>query len=127
MFAAGWTWASGGVVSTPADANRFVRQYVKASARAKSFRFIRGGSSEPPGPGQNAAGLALFRYQTRCGTVYGHTGNTAGYTQFIASNRQGSRSATVSINAQITPSSDAARFRDLRRIFELAVCAALAH
>jgi D-alanyl-D-alanine carboxypeptidase len=64
---------------------------------------------------------------TRCGTVYGHTGNTAGYTQFVAANRNGSRSATVSVNAQITPSSDAARFRHLRRIFELSVCAALAH
>ena len=103
LFAAGWTWASGGVVSTPADANRFVRRYVKQSARSEQFRFVPGGSSEPPGPGTNSAGLALFRYQTRCGTVYGHTGNTAGYTQFIAANRDGSRSATVSVNAQITP------------------------
>ena len=127
LFAAGWTWASGGVVSTPADANRFVRRYVKQSARSEQFRFVTGGSSEPPGPGTNSAGLALFRYQTRCGTVYGHTGNTAGYTQFIAANRDGSRSATVSVNAQITPTSDAPRFRQLRRIFELSVCAALAH
>ena len=29
-FAAGWTWASGGIVSTPADATRFVRGYVRA-------------------------------------------------------------------------------------------------
>jgi len=27
--------------------------------------------------------MALFRYQTRCGVVFGHTGNTPGYTQFI--------------------------------------------
>jgi hypothetical protein len=31
-----------------------------------------------------------------------------------------------SINAQITPKDDPARFRDLRRIDALAVCAALA-
>ena len=87
-FAAGWAWASGGVVSTPADANRFVRGYVHGDETTPAvllgqFKF-RAGSSEPPGPGTNSAGLAVFRYQTKCGTVYGHTGNTAGFTQFIA-------------------------------------------
>ena len=41
----------------------------------------------------------MFRYRTRCGTVYGHTGNTAGYTQFIAATRDGSRSVSVSVSA----------------------------
>ncbi|MGY1603177.1 hypothetical protein [Geodermatophilus sp. SYSU D00815] len=36
--------------------------------------------SELPGPGENSAGPALFRYDTRCGTVQGHTGNTLGHT-----------------------------------------------
>ncbi len=130
VFAAGWTWASGGVVSTPADANRFVRGYVAgkltdAATQAAQFTFVKG-SSEPPGPGKNRAGLAVFRYQTRCGTMYGHTGNTAGYTQFIAASKDGSRSVSVSINAQITPNSNAKRFRELRTIYELAVCAAFA-
>lgn len=74
----------------------------------------------------NSAGLAIFRYRTRCGTVYRHTGNTAGYTQFIAASKNGSRSVVVSINGQITPKDHPARFRDLRRIYVLAVCAALA-
>ncbi len=69
---------------------------------------------------------AIFRYKTRCGTVYGHTGNTPGYTQFISATRDGSRSATVAVNAQITPGSDAKTFAKLRNIFELAVCAAVA-
>jgi len=130
LFAAGWTWASGGVVSTPGDAARFVRGYVGGAivdrkARAAQFRFIPGASSEPPGPGANAAGLGLFRYETRCGTVYGHTGNTPGYTQFISATADGTRSAIVSINGQITPDRDAAAFAELRRIYELAVCAAL--
>ena len=56
------------------------------------------------GPGTNSAGLAIFRYATRCGTVYGHTGNTSGYTQFAAATADGSRSVVVSVNAQITPS-----------------------
>ena len=129
-FAAGWAWASGGIVSTPADANRFVRGYVYGDTTIPSVTLaqlkFRSGSSEPPGPGTNSAGLGVFRYRTRCGTLYGHTGNTPGFTQFIASSRDGTRSTTVSINAQITPKSDPKRFADLRRIFTLAACAALA-
>jgi D-alanyl-D-alanine carboxypeptidase len=129
IFAAGWAWASGGVVSTPEDANEFVRRYVAgqetdAETHAQQFRFVPGGSSEPPGPGTNSAGLAIFRYQTRCGTVYGHTGNTLGYTQFISATADGKRSATVSINARITPELNPARFAELRELYELAVCAA---
>jgi D-alanyl-D-alanine carboxypeptidase len=130
-FAAGWSWASGGIVSTPRDLNRFIRAYVRGAltdkaTRAQQFRFVPGGNSEPPGPGANAAGLAIFRYRTRCGTVYGHTGNTAGYTQFAAATGDGSASVTVTVSAQVTPSSDAQRFPELRELFTLAVCAALA-
>lgn len=131
IVAAGWSWASGGVLSTPADANRFIRAYVRGAetsraARSSQFRFINGGMSEPPGPGTNAAGLALFRYTTPCGTVYGHTGNTPGYTQFIAATSDGARSVTVSANTQLTPKGGAAPFGRLRTIYGLAVCAALA-
>jgi D-alanyl-D-alanine carboxypeptidase len=131
VFAAGWSWASGGINSTPADANRFIRAYARGAetnpvTRAEQFRFVGGSNSEPPGPGANAAGLAIFRYATGCGTVYGHTGNTAGYTQFIAATRDGSRSVTVSVNAQITPKTAAAPFEALRKIYGLAVCSALA-
>lgn len=129
VFAAGWAWASGGVVSTPRDANAFVRAYVRGQGldrktRAAQLTFIPG-SSEPTGPGTNSAGLSLFRYQTRCGTVYGHTGNTAGYTQFVAASRNGRSSTVVSINAQITPHGSPQAFTELRRIYALAVCAAL--
>jgi D-alanyl-D-alanine carboxypeptidase len=129
FFAAGWAWASGGIVSTPGDATLFVRGYVGGAlidqnTRAAQFQF-RLGESDPPGPGVNSAGLALFRYDTTCGTVYGHTGNTAGYTQFIAATADGRRSVVVSINGQITPKVDADHFPELRRIYELAVCAAL--
>ncbi len=128
VFAAGWTWASGGVVSTPTDLVHFIQGYARGATtnsktRAAQFTF-RPGSSEPPGPGVNSAGLAIFRYQTSCGTVYGHTGNTAGYTQFIAATADGRHAVAVSVNAQITPKSNPTRFVDLRHIFELAVCAA---
>ncbi|HSK82569.1 MAG TPA: serine hydrolase domain-containing protein, partial [Rubrobacter sp.] len=131
-FAAGWAWASGGIVSTPADLNDFIRAYVGGKlfderTQAKQRRVIEGGSSEPPGPGTNSAGLAIFRYQTRCGTVWGHTGNTSGYTQFAAASADGRRSVTVSINALHTlVSGSPVVFDALRRAEELAVCAALA-
>jgi D-alanyl-D-alanine carboxypeptidase len=132
VVAAGWAWASGGIVSTPADLNDFIRGYVGGKlfdrqTRAKQRRVVEGGSSEPPGPGKNSAGLGIFRYETRCGTVWGHTGNTPGYTQFMAASPNGSRSVTVSVNTQLTPTSDRpAVFEALRRAEGLAVCAALA-
>jgi D-alanyl-D-alanine carboxypeptidase len=129
VIAAGWSWASGGVVSTPADSNRFIRADAAGrltdAATRRAQLATRPGSSEPPGPGVNRAGLSIFEYRTRCGTVYGHTGNTLGYTHFMAATRDGQRSVSVSVNAQITPSTAAATFPSLRRVFTLAVCAAL--
>jgi D-alanyl-D-alanine carboxypeptidase len=131
IIAAGWAWASGGIVSTPSDLNTFIRGYVKGKlynlqTRAQQRRVFEGGRSDPPGPGKNSAGLGIFRYEKKCGTVWGHTGNTFGYTQFIAASPDGKRSATVSINAQITPTvGDPDAFKALRRAEGLAVCAAL--
>lgn len=133
VLAGGWSWASGGIVSTPLDMNRFIRGYVGGElfgrqVAAEQARFIPGGS-EPTGPGRNTAGLALFRYDTRCGTVLGHTGNTLGYTQFFAASRDGRRSVTMSINVQRTQKSTGQEgqvFAALRAAEEDAVCAALA-
>ena len=130
LFAAGWAWASGGIVSTPRDANAFIRGYVRGATTSTTVRraqfTFRRGSSEPPGPGVNSAGLAIFRYQTRCGTMYGHTGNTAGYTQFVAASKSGKRSVVVTVNSQLSPTIHPDRFRELRHIYTLAACAALA-
>jgi D-alanyl-D-alanine carboxypeptidase len=131
VVAAGWAWASGGIVSTPADLNDFIRGYVGGDlfdqrTRAKQRRIIEGGRSEPPGPGKNSAGLAVFRYETPCGTVWGHTGNTPGYTQFMAASPNGSRSVVVSVNEQLTPKDGAPGvFPALRATERRAVCAAL--
>jgi D-alanyl-D-alanine carboxypeptidase len=134
MFASGWAWASGGVVSTPLDLNGFIRGYVGGTlfgteVQEQQREFIPGGESEPPGPGVNAAGLALFRYETRCGTMYGHSGNTFGFTQYAAASSDGSRSMTISINLQRTHQNEGqagAVFNAFRNAALLAVCAALA-
>jgi D-alanyl-D-alanine carboxypeptidase len=132
-LASGWVWASGGMVSTPYDFNDFARGYAGSDlfgsrTRAEQRRVVPGGSSEPPGPGKNAAGLGIFRYETRCGTVWGHTGNYPGYTQFMAANPDGSRSVTVSVNEQLSPvEGEPGVFDALRRAEVRAVCAALAN
>jgi D-alanyl-D-alanine carboxypeptidase len=132
VLASGWVWASGGMVSTPTDLNAFARGYVGGDlfdrkTRERQRTVVAGGSSEPPGPGKNSAGLGIFRYQTRCGTVWGHTGNYPGYTQFLAASPNGRRSVAVSVNEQLSPEQGAPGVFDaLRRAEAKAVCAALA-
>jgi len=123
-------WASGGIVSTPVDVNRFFRAYV--GGRLFSRRIARSqdvyvpGRSSPPGPGHNAATLALFRYRTRCGTVWGHTGSYPGYRLFAAASRNGRRSVVFSVNSQIVPGQGSPRVSGLiRRAQADAVCRAL--
>jgi D-alanyl-D-alanine carboxypeptidase len=100
-------WASGGIVSTMDDVNRFFRAYVGGdlfgpAIQEQQNRFIQGNSS-PPGPGNNNAMPGLFRYQTDCGTFYGHTGSYPGYRLFAAASRNGNRSVVFVMNEQITP------------------------
>ena len=86
------------------------------------MRFVPGGESSPPGPGKNSAGLALFRYQTKCGTVYGHTGNFPGYVQWAAATADGSRAVTTSLNIPAPKGSCSPSCAPCRRT---AVCALL--
>lgn len=121
-------WASGAIVSTPHDLNAFIRAYLgrKFFSRAQQrqqMRFVAGGESSPPGPGRNSAGLALFRYRTRCGTVYGHTGNFPGYVQWAAASADGRRAVTTSLNI---PAPSGKLLARLRGVQARAVCALLA-
>jgi D-alanyl-D-alanine carboxypeptidase len=98
-------WASGGIVSTPVDLAHFASAYVPTmlgATRGLAGAF-RPGSSSPPGPGKNFAGLGIFRYRTGCGTVYGHTGSFPGYRVFLAARADGFRSVVFVANAQIIP------------------------
>ncbi len=119
-------WASGAIVSTPDDLGRFIRadlglMFFGAAQQRQQLRFVAGASS-PAGPGTNAAGLAIFRYRTRCGTVYGHTGNFPGYTQWAAATADGKRSITTSLNI---PAPTGALLTRLRSVQASAVCALL--
>jgi D-alanyl-D-alanine carboxypeptidase len=123
-------WASGGIVSTPRDLNVFFRGYVggelfAGEARSRQFDFVPG-CGEPSGPGECSAGLSLYRYRTRCGTVFGHTGNFPGYTQFAAATRDGRRSVVVFANTQVSDEMKPDVFEILLEADEAAVCALFA-
>ncbi|GAA1559350.1 hypothetical protein GCM10009731_12180 [Streptomyces globosus] len=99
------SWASGGIVTTPAEPGAFTSAYggpslASAGTRKEQLGFLPGGASEPAGPGTNAAGAAIFRYTTRCGELYGHTGNTPGYTLLAASTPDGARSLVFAVDTQ---------------------------
>ncbi|HEX2071020.1 MAG TPA: serine hydrolase domain-containing protein [Thermoleophilaceae bacterium] len=123
-------WASGGMVSTVSDLNYFFRAYVGGdlfdARERRAQRRFRPGSSSPPGPGRNAAGLGIFRYRTGCGTVYGHTGSFPGYRLFAASSADGRRSVAFVVNAQIVPGQGSPAVSNLIRAAQAAaVCHAL--
>lgn len=117
-------WASGAIISTPQNLNAFIRadlglQFFDKAEQEQQMRWWKGGESSPPGPGKNSAGLALFRYQTKCGTVYGHTGNFPGYTQFAAATADGSAAVTMSLNI---PAPKGKLLAQLRQVQTEAVC-----
>jgi len=132
-------WASGGIVSTLPNLSRFFRAYVSGrffgqGRRARNIQraqhsWIRG-ESQPAGPGNNWAGLGLFRYVTRCGVMYGHTGSFPGYRVFAASSANGKRSIAFVANSQIlehtrgNPNAKQVSAR-IRRMQVAAVCHAL--
>lgn len=120
--------SSGGIVSTPAELNTFMRAYVgghlfDAAVRSQQLHFV-AGNSDPPGPGTNSAGLGIFRYVTGCGTVYGHTGNFPGYTVFAASTLDGAHSEVVIVNTQVSEKTAPKVLSVLRSIDTAAVCSA---
>ncbi|MGA5557915.1 serine hydrolase domain-containing protein [Streptomyces lavendulocolor] len=129
-FSASLFWASGGVVSTPNDLNAFMRAYGSGRLLSKKTyeqqrKWIKG-SSVNPGPGRNEAGLALFRYTTRCGVVHGHTGTIPGYTQLAVTTPDGTRSLTFTLTSQVSAQTPELLAR-MRKVQEDFVCELLRH
>ena len=77
LIAAGWAWASGGVVSTPADLNAFVRGYVGGElfdreTRSQQRRVFEGGAPSRRDRGRTrraSASSATRRGAGRCGAT----------------------------------------------------------
>ncbi|MEU8134723.1 serine hydrolase domain-containing protein [Streptodolium elevatio] len=130
LFGMSGVWASGAITSTPRETGAFMRAWASGrlsgpEAYAQQTTFVEGGASEPAGPGRNDAGLGMFRYTTRCGVMYGHTGNTAGYTQLAASTPDGRRSLTFSVSVQVNKTANPVLLERLRSVQEDFVCALL--
>lgn len=122
----GLAWASGGMISTGDELNTFIRgllggKLFDAQVLTDAAGF-RPGAGGPPGPGVNASGLSIYRYTTKCGVVYGHTGNMPGYTAFVAATADGSASMSLAINSQVTPKNAPAVFERLIAAETQAIC-----
>ncbi|WSV66018.1 beta-lactamase family protein [Streptomyces sp. NBC_01013] len=128
-LSASGVWASGGIISTPKDMTAFIRGYaggklISDRTRRQQLNWV-DGASEPAGPGENKAGLAIFEYTTRCGVVYGHTGNFPGYTQLVAATPDGKRSLTFSLTTQVNKTNKPELLERVRAVEENFVCALL--
>ncbi len=124
-------WASGGIVSSLPDLGRFFRGYVGGKLFGRSIKKAQRqwtlGESQPPGPGRNQAGLGLFKYTSKCGVVYGHTGSFPGYRTFAASSADGKRSIAYMVNIQVTPNSDFPNGKRISRLIRKSYVKSVCH
>lgn len=120
-------WASGGMISTAADLDRFIRRYAAGGDLTPELleaqRQFVVGDSGPPGPGVNESGLGIYSYTTSCGEFLGHTGNMPGYTVFAAASPDGAYSAVLIANRQVNPSIDPSLYSAFIDAAQTALCA----
>ena len=101
VFAAGWAWASGGIVSTPRDTNAFIRAYVRGATTSPSARtgtvHVQGRKLRAARPGQELGrpGDIPLPDPVRNG-LRPYREYPPGYTQFVAASKNGKRSVVVS-------------------------------
>ena len=84
-------WASGALISTPADMATFFEALLGGelvpAAQLEEMMETRPGAGSPPGPGTNNAGLGIFRWEVSCGEIWGHTGQLSGLSCARSGNR----------------------------------------
>jgi D-alanyl-D-alanine carboxypeptidase len=107
-----FAWASGAIVSTLADLSRFWTglfggRLVKQRLLRRMTTHLVAGGGQPLGPGRNRSGLGIFAWRTRCGTLFGHTGNFPGY-QLLSGATPNGRAAIV-VLANTTGTSERAQ------------------
>ena len=113
--------------STASRADTSAASCSTRRSAAAQFQFFPGGASDPPGPGDNSAGLALFKYRTPCGRCLRAHRQLPGLHPVHGATRNGQASITVSINEQVSPTAgDPVVFQRLLKAEKTAVCTALA-
>jgi D-alanyl-D-alanine carboxypeptidase len=102
-FDATIAWAAGGLVSTPADLDRFYGallggRLLRPAELAEMQRTV---PADLGVPGARY-GLGLGSIPLSCGVVWGHEGGIIGFTNFVGVG-PGARRATVVLNENPTP------------------------
>ncbi|MEO8092092.1 MAG: serine hydrolase domain-containing protein [bacterium] len=119
-------WASGALISTPADVSSFFAallggEVVPPEQLEEMIETVPGAGS-PAGPGTNNAGLGIFGWEISCGEVWGHTGSWPGFRSLGAASEDGEGSISMVVNATDLPDEAQEAVLDAQ---ELAACRAL--
>jgi D-alanyl-D-alanine carboxypeptidase len=120
-FNASWGSASGGMVATVGDLNRFSAALLSGRLLAPAqLAAMKEGVAVPPNPmGIEAYGLGLTRMRLDCGTtLYGNIGGQSGYTTWMQSTADGRRQIAVVVNVEESAGVDGA----IRGLVEAAFC-----
>jgi D-alanyl-D-alanine carboxypeptidase len=92
-----WGWAAGGIVSDGDDVTRFYAALL--SGKLLRPRQLRAMLTMADGSNY---GLGLARFQTGCGTAYGHVGDFIGWRTVAYARPHGRRAAVVMVNIDVT-------------------------
>ncbi|HEY0280291.1 MAG TPA: serine hydrolase domain-containing protein [Solirubrobacterales bacterium] len=120
-FNSSWASSSGGIVSTTADLDRFASALLGGRLMAPAeLAQMKRGVRVPANPmGVSVYGLGLTRMRLPCGvTLYGNMGGLAGYTTWVQSTTDGSRSIAVAANTDELPRID----RSIGKVVDAAFC-----
>jgi D-alanyl-D-alanine carboxypeptidase len=120
-FNSSWGSSSGGIVSTTGDLDRFASALLGGRLLAPAeLAQMKRGVRVPANPmGVSVYGLGLTKLRLPCGVdLYGNMGGLAGYTTWVQSTADGSRTIAVAANTDELPRID----RSIRKVVEAAFC-----
>jgi D-alanyl-D-alanine carboxypeptidase len=120
-FDSSWGSSSGGIVSTVGDLGRFASALLGGRLLAPAeLAAMKHGVRVPANPmGVSVYGLGLTKLRLPCGvTLYGNMGGLAGYTTWVQSTADGSRTIALAANTDELPRIDGS----IRKVVEAAFC-----
>ncbi|GIE37022.1 serine hydrolase [Actinoplanes italicus] len=110
----GFAGAAGAIISTPAELARFFSSLLRGDVlSARQLEQMKTTVEVPAEWGKGGYGLGLMRIDSRCGTVWGHGGDTLGHHSSAVTSADGRRSAATDLTANLgdaEPNDGVARF-----------------